>query len=66
MTLTLIGSPPERSYGWTPLHQAVLTGVSKADITRLIQDYGALRRTLSCSFHPESPYSLHKTLQYRN
>ena len=54
MTLTPPGSPPENSYGWTPLHQAVVTGASKADITSLIQDYGALRRILSCSFQPES------------
>jgi len=57
MALTLIGPPPKHSYGWTPLHQAVVTGASKADITRLIQDFGALRMTLFSFIQSRVPQS---------
>ncbi|OKL58457.1 hypothetical protein UA08_06368 [Talaromyces atroroseus] len=52
-----LGSIPDRSSGWTPLHQAVTTGASKEQITCLIQEFGALRLLRTAWTDPaELPY----------
>lgn len=43
----------DRTSGFTPLHQAVYTGATKEDITRLVQEFGALRLLRTVWTDPE-------------
>ncbi|KAH6667471.1 hypothetical protein B0J14DRAFT_704554 [Halenospora varia] len=42
-TFIVYSFTPQNSSGWTPLHQAVFMGASHQQISRLIQQFGALR-----------------------